>query len=552
MKLLLTICILFFLNNIPAVSSQKALLIKIDKLELSKTKLESSVVTLSDSSNFCFNEATTAIEIENLQENKLSAYAEITYVKDSKSDTIYSDGNVIDKIRPQNKTIKNINVIFINLKKQKINIKYDTIQPLTFLQLSKCNYKETNFKKNENYYYIPEYKYDSISTAKIKMKDDVGFGQDLLSFDIKQGKTKLHYYRGNGTTGKENPINDFKAVVGDYVTLKVYSEIGDSISITNNYTNLHLENQSQFQSLVNQQIDSLKNSSKKNGNGIAVINSGEEKSINNSTEKKDLNEKIMALSSELGIYLQYVTKEQPLKKQWTADVLYIKENICKKLGMIDFSLDSLKAITNNRLIVDQWKAIESYNPPIYISTLPKQIENNDILTFNVQLYNKGKEIQSGTYNYYTKYGFKVDYSVGIVFHTLTDESYSIIQTTDNAISSKKLVKERSVDITPGAGLFAHFYPRTGGWFNYGLMTGFEIAADSKPKYLAGLSLLLGREQRVVISPGIILGQVKVLSSKYDLYKTYPSSSFGDISVDQLLVNQYQLGYFISISYNLSK
>jgi len=402
--------------------------------------------------------------------------------------------------------------------------------------------------KNGKYSYIPEYDYEKSSNNKAAIDTIVPNGQSLLMFDVEQGKSDLRFYNLNKSNIPQKYSNGFKAVVGNYVTLKVYSETGDSVSITSNYTNLHLENQDQFLSVLNKDTpDSLFS---KLSTILKISPIVADSSIQSTVDI--INQKVNTLTYELNIYLQYITTVQPLKKQWNNDILYIKENICKNFGLTDFSLGDLDKIIKNSLVDDQWKAIMSYNPPIYFSTLPKQIKNNDIVTFNVQLFNKGKSIQSESYSYYTQGGFKVDYSVGLVFHTLTDQSLSIKETTDNTNSYKTIVAEQKNSLTPGAGLFAHFYGRTGGWFNYGLMTGFELGTDSKPKYLAGISFLIGREQRIVISPGIILGQVKVLSSKYDVNIPYLSSSFGNLSVDQILVDQYKFGYFVSISYNLSK
>lgn len=395
--------------------------------------------------------------------------------------------------------------------------------------------------KTGKYFFIPEYQYESLKYAPLGSNESDQDSTDLISLSIKEGNSSIRFFKG-----KTDNVKTFIPKVDNYVTLKVYSEIGDSIIITSDFVNLHLENQSKYISLLGVKPDSILTDE----SIVEESSSGNEFAPNAKNKGTDAD---LTLITELKTYLSYLSNVQPCKKQWLYDVLFIKTNICIAYTIKDFRLDSLEAKTKSKIITQQLKAILSYNAPIYVSTLPKQIENKDVLSFNVKVFDKNKEIQTAAYNYYIKGGFKIDFSTGIDFHTLSDIILSIRDITDNdGTKYKMIVSEPSNFLTPGACVLAHFYSRKPAFFNCAFTTGFDVATDSKLKYLAGVSFIWGREQRFISSTGFILGQTKTVSSKYRLYKPYLSTDFGDLTVNQLTIDKYNLGFFLSLSYNLGK
>jgi hypothetical protein len=510
-------------------------------------KIVGNVIFLKSDS--CFDMNLDALEIKDLSKTKnLKIFAEVEF-NDKSKDTIQNDQGTI-KFKRGIRTISNLSIyFFVKNKKLRINLNgANSSEKYSFKCIGEMPNKMEFLKSlyNDNYFFIPDYQYDSLKKYQLKTNNKVPNGQDLISLNIKEGSSDIRFFKGNN--GK---IENFFPKVDSYVTLKVYSEIGDSIAITNNFANSHLENQEKFVSLLGVAPDSIMKNIGKKGEGVA--GAGAQGSTKISIKNGDSIDINSALIAELKIYLSFISRVQPSKKQWLNDVLYIKASICNAYKIKDFSLDSLETKTKSKIITQQLKAILSYNAPLYVSTLPKQIENKDVLSFNVKVYDKNREIQAATYNYYIKNGFKIDFSTGIDFHTLSDMSLSIRDLTDfDGTKYKMIVPEPTNFLTPGACVLAHFYSRQHNFTNVALTTGFEVATDSKLKYLAGLSFIWGREQRLVSSAGVILGQMKTISSKYRLYRPYLSTDFGDLTVNQLLTDQYKVGFFLSFSYNLGK
>lgn len=404
---------------------------------------------------------------------------------------------------------------------------------------------------NINYYldsigynFIPQIEYKSVSTSADNFgQDKTVENQDIIRFDIKDGNSKVQLI-------KHKPAAVNRLEVDNHVTVKVYSEIGDSISLSTKYSNLHLENQNQFLPLIGLALDSV--SREKSDNALRTPTHQETRNSEN-TKTVNLETVKATFYNELKEYNDYLKRVKPAKKDWTKDLETIKRNICIVFQYPCFDKSVFLKKVNSNAIANLFEDIESYNPPVLYTSLPKQVLNNDVLSLSLSVHEKKKLIASETYHYYIKGGFKVDYSVGVGFHHLNDISVSIRELKDiDGVDYKMIVPQPANVLTPGPCIFAHFYKRTGEFTNLSFTSGFELGTNSKLSYLAGMSVLFGREKRLVVSAGAILGQVKVLPGNYRLYHAYKAADFGNVGVDQLVVSQYRMGCFVSLSYNLTK
>jgi len=191
--------------------------------------------------------------------------------------------------------------------------------------------------------------------------------------------------------------------------------------------------------------------------------------------------------------------------------------------------------------------------------LPIQIENKDILNFYVDGFKEGSRVYSRPYRMYTKGGFKVDFSAGFMGSFVKDYSYVLNPANDttyttptpNPDSIKNIVVQNQIekvndgDFYIGAGVMAHFHNRCAPRLGVAISTGFMFREDSRVNYLLGGSLLLGLEQRLIISGGLAFGQAKRVAQPYSEGQVVPASVTVVPTQDT-----WQAGMFLGVTYKL--
>ena len=139
-------------------------------------------------------------------------------------------------------------------------------------------------------------------------------------------------------------------------------------------------------------------------------------------------------------------------------------------------------------------------------------------------------------------GLKVNASLGISFVGYFDRPQ------DYFLRDSVIVGDDQDAFLPIISSFFHFYPQSkrqvsvGGTFGLGIGIGGDAAGLQN--YFFGPSLILGREQRVVFSTGLMGGRVERLGEGYAVGDVYEA---GGILPTKSV---YELGYFLGISFNL--
>ena len=141
-------------------------------------------------------------------------------------------------------------------------------------------------------------------------------------------------------------------------------------------------------------------------------------------------------------------------------------------------------------------------------------------------------------------GFKLNASLGLSFGTFseTPQEYFV---RDETIKSDDIG-----GLKPLLTSFLHFYKQSNGNTSLGgsVGVGFPLAGDrsiTSLSFLAGPALVIGKSSRIVISGGLMAGQVDQLAQGYQIGDTFISE------VDNVPIKQvYKVGYFFGISYNL--
>lgn len=142
-------------------------------------------------------------------------------------------------------------------------------------------------------------------------------------------------------------------------------------------------------------------------------------------------------------------------------------------------------------------------------------------------------------------GLQINASIGLSFG-------QFFKQPQNYFVRDSVIRQSDKDtFTPYITSFVHFYPQSrrgsslGGSFGVGLPIGSGTSLDAITFFL-GPSLIIGRQQRITLSGGLLGGKVTQLDGGYEVGDTF------DLSTDFLPTNAtYRLGYALGISFNLA-
>lgn len=141
-------------------------------------------------------------------------------------------------------------------------------------------------------------------------------------------------------------------------------------------------------------------------------------------------------------------------------------------------------------------------------------------------------------------GMKIDFSSGVFFTGLTDESYVTREVTDGGGNMRRIVQRggEEDDFSATVGALAHVHRR-----------GFPVAASfgvgtsgSRFNYYVGPSLLLGREQRWVLTAGLTGSNVKRLAGGLRVGDTFQPEN-DNIPTE----SRFRYGFFVGFSFNFT-
>lgn len=139
-------------------------------------------------------------------------------------------------------------------------------------------------------------------------------------------------------------------------------------------------------------------------------------------------------------------------------------------------------------------------------------------------------------------GLKVNASVGISFASYFDRPQSYL------VRNGQIIADDLDAFSPVITSFVHFYGEgkrqttIGGTFGFGIALGGE--SNGLQNYFLGPSLIMGKSQRVVLTTGVMGGQVARISDGYEV---------GD-AIEGTVVptrNGYELGAFLGVSFNIA-
>ncbi len=155
-----------------------------------------------------------------------------------------------------------------------------------------------------------------------------------------------------------------------------------------------------------------------------------------------------------------------------------------------------------------------------------------------------------TLTFDVKGGVQIAFSTGLMVTTfLYDRKYSVYPSTQKDTSIIKKDKNHNL-FQPTIGALMHILFRTNhsvtGGFTWGI--GANVSAISNLTIFVGLSMVLGREERFILSGGLAAAPVDYLKGKYSLDTPVKTS---DIDQTSIVEKAFRPGIFVGFTYNLT-
>ncbi|MBL0013616.1 MAG: hypothetical protein IPP30_07635 [Flavobacterium sp.] len=152
-----------------------------------------------------------------------------------------------------------------------------------------------------------------------------------------------------------------------------------------------------------------------------------------------------------------------------------------------------------------------------------------------------------TYMEYVRNGVRWDVSVGPVFDFgIKNQEYEIQKTDDNKY---KIIENNSSQFTPTVAGMLHTSFRTNNMFAFGFTLGVSINVTDLNfnSFFPGVSLLIGKREKIVFTVGPAFKKVNQIKEIYKDNRIVDEQ----IQVTDLTSEQYKIGFFFGLSYNLT-
>ncbi|WP_294238707.1 hypothetical protein [uncultured Chryseobacterium sp.] len=220
--------------------------------------------------------------------------------------------------------------------------------------------------------------------------------------------------------------------------------------------------------------------------------------------------------------------------------------------------EKAKAEKNIKSNIDQAdKMLKSFETKYFFSnefyTLPMehQGKNIDAIEFTVKRVNKETNAEdetfTGKYKVWITGGMKIDISAGVFLTSLFDKEYEARDISDDSGNKEIVLKNRgNYDFAFGSTINTNF--RINSWVQPQLSFGAVFTQNQKFQLILGGGIILGREERWILSGGLSMGVVDRLADRFQAGGIYDLGTSGQVPT----IKQFKFGHFFGITYNLSK
>lgn len=442
--------------------------------------------------------------------------------------------------------------------------------------------------KSNRYTFIPNLdNYNKLYTeARANEKNRKQSKDDLQKQKVKLNRITYDFKGSHNLYSSRSKYGKLKAGINENVVFEVINinPYTHTVVINDTPINLHTEGATQFGQFISiptptENID---------------ISEGDKPGSQVSKEVDTLRSYGKLFQELNAFYGKKILTTYPDIDLLAAEIDFIKDNVIQELkipsssiNVAGSSIKELLIVKGNVFVKDIGnetsriayadtilKAAEMYEKITQINYKATsgviQPKNNDMLRFDLAIKKGNVDVMPAKqYEIMLHGGWKIDFSTGLFWNNLIDHEFTTKRlsfadttyyldeyfvTTDSitaisAIDRDSIIRTDNGAYNIGIGILAHLYPRTGSRINLGLTGGFIVGADSRIKYVLGASLILGYEQRFIVSGGIARGQVKRLGAGLQ-EGDFLNSVTGQTSTVPTRDAVWQNGWFIGITYNL--
>ena len=190
------------------------------------------------------------------------------------------------------------------------------------------------------------------------------------------------------------------------------------------------------------------------------------------------------------------------------------------------------------------------------TSYPVQPKHNDILTFDLTI-KEGETVllDNRSYDIDLYGGWKVDYSTGLFFTGLQDNSFTLKDTTytelgtedgmeETVVTKKQILQDKKGDFSPHLGAMAHFYYRSVDPVSFGFAIGAVSDLNANIRFMLGGSAIIGSRRRLSLNSGLAFGRVERLGTGLKV-KQFISSELSDVPTLQVA----RTSWFLSLTFN---
>lgn len=248
-------------------------------------------------------------------------------------------------------------------------------------------------------------------------------------------------------------------------------------------------------------------------------------------------------------------------------IVETKENVRAKYKLYNDEVDKIKLSISALNLKTKLRKVEALHSILSDSKAYEMTSSSiqpleDYVTFDVKIKhrdaNKAFEFDDNrefTYMEYTRGGIRFDFSTGVVLNFIgNNDGYGLENVTVNPGETpmKRIVVVDNNQFTPTlAGMF-HTSFRTSGIFSFGLTLGASINVETfeLSSLFPGVSLMIGKKQKFIISAGPAFRQIQELKANYIENGIYDAAALPDNTV--LTSKQFRVGAFVGLTYNLTQ
>jgi len=236
-------------------------------------------------------------------------------------------------------------------------------------------------------------------------------------------------------------------------------------------------------------------------------------------------------------------------KKYFSEIDLVFDN-AKKIKFKEELIDFEKLSNQVKRIINLLEKEETYE---YISS-PVQ-PKNDLATFEVEITAKNKDVEVNNsrkfkHSEFVRRGTRIDFSMGLAGSYFSNAKVYEIYT----VNGQNKVGLKSENLTvPSIIAMISMTSRSSKYIAIGGSAGLGIDINNGKiqigNFFIGPTLILGKYDRLMFTPGVALRNVGKLKNGFKLDDTILDQTS---DINSVLTDNYKLGFFVALTYNLTK